>query len=99
MRWASAASIFSPSRQWVRARAIPTRPITRGEITPATRPSRASVNAKKAVGSATTMSHAQIRPTPPPKAPPATRATTGTGARRTARNISPSSWAASRFSR
>src|SRR5439155_1220447 len=94
---APAAPKVSPVQKRRRARAAPTRAITKGAIIAGAIPSRTSEKAKCASLEATTTSAAASRPTPPPRAGPLTRATTGRGSSATAANTACMRRASSRF--
>ena len=94
---ASAAPKVSPVQKRRRARAGPTRAITKGAIIAGAIPSRTSEKAKCASLEATTTSAAARSPTPPPRAGPLTRATTGRGSSATAANTACVRRASSRF--
>src|SRR5437867_365787 len=96
---ASAAPKVSPVQKRRRARAAPTRAITKGAIIAGAIPSRTSEKAKCASLEATTTSAAASRPTPPPRAGPLTRATTGRGSSATAANTACVRRASSTFAR
>jgi hypothetical protein len=61
-------------------------------------PSLASVKPKIALSAATTMSHTDASPAPPPSAAPWTRPTSGTGSASSARNIADTARASRTFS-
>src|SRR5438094_737897 len=96
-RGASAAPKVSPVQKRRRARAGPTRAITKGAIIAGAIPSRTSEKAKCASLEAPTPSAAARSPTPPPGAGPLPRATTGRGSSATAANTACVRRASSRF--